>query len=60
MAKTTAEMVKVMQAYLDDADIEECDKALPVWITPKSVTWNWDRFDYRVKPEPREWWTCDV
>jgi DNA polymerase III delta prime subunit len=21
-----------------------------------TITWNFEAFDYRVKPEPREWW----
>ena len=32
------------------------------WENSESVNapvWNWKHFDYRIKPEPREWWIVE-
>lgn len=48
---TTAEMIAVMQAYKDGKSIECADKGGTNWKKLPNPVWNWDRFDYRVKPE---------
>lgn len=57
MAKTTAEKIAVMQAYIDGKVIEVSEtfsaphsnwSELPSGAVP---TWAWDVCDYRVKPE---------
>ena len=53
--KTTAEKRDVMTAYLQGAKIE-CllvDHPKDVWDRIDKPIWNWDAFDYRVKPEPK-------
>lgn len=53
---TTQEMIAVMQAFADGKKLEcrfvDGDK----WVPASSPIWAWDRYEYRVKPEPREWW----
>ena len=56
----TIEMIRVMQAFvggkaiqrmgLKDPDIREWDDM------PIAPIWNWAKNDYRIKPEPREFW----
>lgn len=51
----TKERIAVMQAYINGGAIEErrisFDHA--EWVDNSSPTWQWDKFDYRVKPEPK-------
>jgi len=53
---TTAEKIKVMQAFVDGKSIE-CKSKSGVWAPSGNTihsgnTWNWSEYDYRVKAEP--------
>ena len=51
--KTTQEMIDVMQAFMEGKEIEHScvNNSWHVVIEP---TWNWDIYDYRIKPaEPK-------
>lgn len=51
---TTAEKIKVMQAYEDGKQIQKVTRGeedWKDWDVSWEPTWNWDTFDYRVKPE---------
>lgn len=56
--KTTKEMIKVMQAYEDGAEIEFRVLAGSVWhsCVTSGPEWDWSSIDYRVKPKHREVW----
>lgn len=50
------EKIAVMQAFADGKKIEIClINADPIkkWFVCYDPTWNWDSFDYRIKPEPK-------
>lgn len=54
MQKSIDEMIKVMQAYREGKTIEFITPGInDEWEENKNPLWNWDNFDYRVKPEPR-------
>lgn len=53
--KTTKEMIEVMQAY-DIGDIIEeryLDESEDYWIACGKPIWDWNNFDYRVKPKTK-------
>lgn len=54
---TTHGKILVMQAHMEGAELQ-CRKAggFPVWECADAVVWDWLRYDYRIKPVPREWW----
>jgi hypothetical protein len=55
--KTTAEKIAVMQAFLDGVPMEILtDGNWSLWLPTGEPEWRWGASDYRVKPEPREWW----
>jgi hypothetical protein len=60
--KTLKEKIKVMQAALDGKEIEiSVDSyrrgGLIEWRpADNGVYFNWERNDYRIKPEPMEFW----
>ena len=51
--KTTAEMIKVMQAFQDGKSIQVMERGDPTetWsnIIHGKPTWNWFTYDYRIK-----------
>lgn len=54
--KKTEEKIKVMQAYLDNKQIEFDSGSRDVWVDWLSIeepNWNWEDNEYRIKPEPR-------
>lgn len=51
--ENTAECNKVMQAYVEGKPIQYTDAEMEDWIDIESPDWNWDNYDYRVKPEPK-------
>lgn len=53
--KTLKEKIEVMQAALDGKDIEYTPHK-DYWEIDPSPSFNWDRFNYRIKPEPMEFW----
>jgi len=47
-------MISVMQAAKEGKEIESTfwdDKS--IWYDCKEPDWNWDVYDYRIKPEPK-------
>lgn len=49
-AKKAAE---VMMAYADGKEIEMRDRARKPWTQIKAACFNWELFDYRIKPKPK-------
>jgi len=52
--RTTEEMIKIMQTFLDGKKIEF--RGISGWMPANKPCWNWVRFDYRIKIEPRKIW----
>lgn len=55
----TKKMIEVMQAYLDGKTIQVAYANKNKWsdIDQEELpTWQFGDFQYRIKPEPREWW----
>nr|WP_315061987.1 hypothetical protein [uncultured Campylobacter sp.] len=50
----TQEMIAVMQAYIEGEAIEVSDKGADDWSDIKHPLWDWNSFEYRVKPKPIE------
>lgn len=48
----TKEMIKVMQAYVDGAEIE-IETSNAQWEVITEPGWVWDPWSYRAKPQPR-------
>lgn len=51
----TAECIKVMQAYTNGEIIEEKRLSFDSteWVESIDPTWQWYKFDYRIKPRPK-------
>lgn len=53
----TKAAIAVMQAYIDGKGVEVKHRCESRWghciIRPP---WNWEQCEYRIKPEPREYW----
>ena len=49
MAKTIEEMIEVMKAYTKGAIIEYNDPNYPFWEAVTHPSWDWSRYEYRVK-----------
>lgn len=59
--KTLAQKIEIMQAAQRGETIEmQYLNRTGGWLEPSDqdkIAWNWDSFDYRVKPKaPREFW----
>jgi hypothetical protein len=54
--KTTAEMIEVMQAFERGEAVEICDDVKPYWYPSHRPAWDWQQFDYRIKPKLIEGW----
>ena len=51
--KTTKEMIEVMQADEEGKIIEKRKYSNNGdWVLSECPLWNWDDYDYRIKPEP--------
>ena len=48
---TTEEMIEVMQAYVRGEAIEVSDRGKNDWSEIKHPLWDWNSFEYRVKPK---------
>ena len=59
---TIEEMIKVMEAFKDGKQIQSrCDDT-EEWLNVIPSAWNFDKFEFRVKPEPLKCWAnifCD-
>lgn len=57
---TNDEMIAVIAAHRDGKALEWRDISRPAdqWRScqPSGVSWDFNRWEYRIKPEPREWW----
>ena len=53
---TTAEMIEAMQACIDGKEIQYKANCEHTWRHCINPSWNWAQFQYRVRPEPREFW----
>ena len=49
----TKQAIQIMQAYLDGAEIEMCDRWLSCWDNSPNPAWSWGGYIYRVKPKPK-------
>ena len=49
--KTTKEMIEVMQAYEESAQIQIRPIDTTEWADTNNPWWNWSDFDYRIKPK---------
>lgn len=56
--KSLKQKIEVMQAAEDGKDIEIKGTKLSgdYWHTNSEYCWDWANFDYRIKPEPIEFW----
>lgn len=54
--KTLKEKIKVMQAALDGKEIEYKYPEGGEWHSTNNPLFKWVLFDYRIKPEPLEFW----
>lgn len=58
---TTKEMIEVMQAYERGEEIEfrlaDCEDR---WAPTISPLWNWEKFEYRIKPKETKFRVGDV
>jgi len=54
---TDAEIIAVVKAHMDGKSIEHRARNSnnAPWLT-STPNWSFSDLDYRVKPEPREWW----
>ena len=43
------EMIKVMQHYENGGEVEASYKNKQDWLGVGSPSWDWDKFDYRIK-----------
>ena len=50
--KTTKEMIEVMQAYERGEQIEFIYEGIE-WCNASNPAWDWNHFDYRVKPKTK-------
>lgn len=50
------EAAQVMLAYADGAIVECQDNQLNPWIAVLEPSFNWIKYDYRIKPKPIECW----
>lgn len=48
---TTQEMIEILQAYDRGEEIESGDKIRDFWVDLTSPSWNFNKFDYRIKPK---------
>jgi hypothetical protein len=59
MAMTPSEMIEVLQHFVDGGMIEfrsTIDDDYLIWQDAVAPAWNFDDFDYRIKPKPLELW----
>ena len=53
--KSLEEKIEVMKAALDGKEIQYNDGD-GLWGLAPTPHWDWNRNDYRIKPEPMEFW----
>lgn len=50
------EMIAVLTAAKEGKRIQYKRHEFNEWYDNNDSRWNFEMFEYRVKPEPREWW----
>jgi hypothetical protein len=50
----TLAAAKVMMAYAEGARIQVRAKGREEWLNWEGPKWDWERLEYRVRPEPQE------
>ena len=56
---TADEMIAVLEAWNDGKTIQFRPSSVAAWVDCNlQPVWNFDLTQYRVKPEPREFWIC--
>lgn len=51
---TTKEKIEIMQAFEDGKEIEfRSAHTEEEWMSCYKAIWNWEKFEYRVKPDPK-------
>ena len=62
MAKDLKEQIEIMTHYLNGGEIECVEKGNDNWEIVTKPLWNFDDFEYRIKPEKQkvtiEKWLC--
>lgn len=53
MSDRTKEAIKVMQHYADGGDVQFRIRDHQGWSEASTPCWDWDRKEYRIKPEPK-------
>ncbi len=48
------EIIKVMTAYSNGAEIEYTSNAVECWMTIEKPAWDWSLFSYKIKEKPKE------
>ena len=54
MAKDLKEQIEIMTHYLNGGKIEASKKHTQIWAGASLPCWDWDTFDYRIKPEKQK------
>lgn len=54
--ETLDNMIAVLQAHKEGKQIQMRGQHLKEWRDAKVLNYNWTLYDYRVKPEAREFW----
>lgn len=49
---STEEKIKIMQAYTEGKEIQSKAVIGEQWCDDTKPTWDWNHFEYRIKPEP--------
>jgi hypothetical protein len=59
---TIDEMIKVLEGARDGKKVESRARghAEEAWVDVERPLWDFYFNEYRIKPEPREWWLCKV
>lgn len=52
--------IGVMQAFKEGKTIQYQLKDGQHWFTSPDPEWNWGKYIYRVKPEPKEDWVFEI
>jgi hypothetical protein len=50
------ELISILQAFKEGKTIQYRKLGFPEWCEASGDGWNFSGYEYRVKPEPREWW----
>lgn len=53
---TVPEMIEVLQAFQQEKIIEWRYKSSTEWKEATTPVWDFKLYEYRIKPEPREYW----